>query len=196
MPSFNAECTVGPPTWHVCCRNFWLGLETPQLERKCGILRRNKSRCVCFYLADSLSYGCLETAAYVFGIIVYLSVTIPSLRAIAEPTKEEIYNDQVMALRVLSAGNIIIIGSLLLILALQVRGLIGKHSWIIHSLWLQAGQEWARRQEANALATSGMKEKEVAAVEKKENWISLAHFGHPTLLPQQSSILPHWPNTI
>jgi hypothetical protein len=71
----------------------------------------------------SLSYGCLETAAYVFGIIVYLSVTVPSLRAIAEPTTDsEIYDDQVMALRVLSAGNIIIIGSLLLILALQVRG--------------------------------------------------------------------------
>jgi hypothetical protein len=65
-----------------------------------------------------------EPAAYVFGIVVYLSVTIPSLRAIAEPTKEEIYSDQVMALRVLSAGNIIIMGSLLLILALQVRGLI------------------------------------------------------------------------
>ncbi len=68
-----------------------------------------------------------KKVAYVFGIIVYLTVTIPSLRAIADQTAEEIYSDQVMALRVLSAGNIIIIGSLLLILALQVSGLIGKN---------------------------------------------------------------------
>ena len=74
--------------------------------------------------ADAPPYAYFETAAYVFCIVVYLTVTIPSLRAIAEPTKEEVYNDQVMAMRVLSAGNIIIIGSLLLILALQVRGLI------------------------------------------------------------------------
>ena len=61
-----------------------------------------------------------------FGIVVYLTVTIPSLRAIADQTADETYSDQVMALRVLSAGNIIIIGSLLLILALQVSGLIWK----------------------------------------------------------------------
>lgn len=57
---------------------------------------------------------------YVFGIMVYLSVTVSTLRTIANPTTGETHDDQVMALRVLSAGNVIIIGCLTLILALQV----------------------------------------------------------------------------
>ena len=61
-----------------------------------------------------------QPAAYVFGVIVYLSVTISALRTIADPTDEDNRDDQVMALRVLSAGNIIMIGCLALILALQV----------------------------------------------------------------------------
>lgn len=122
-PLSDAESIVGPSTWHVCCRIAWLGLQTAQVERKCGILWRNEFGWVLYLSADSPPHGRVETAVYVFGIIVYLSVTIPGLRAIATPTTKEIYNDQVMALRVLSAGNVIIIGCLLLILSLQVSGL-------------------------------------------------------------------------
>ena len=92
------------------------------MDRKCSILRRDKSWCVMspIYCVLYLKFT-LETVAYVFGIIVYLSVTVPGLRAIAQPsTTEEMYDDRVMALRVLSAGNMIIIGCLLLILSLQV----------------------------------------------------------------------------
>lgn len=73
-------------------------------------------------------------ATYVFGIAVYLTVTIPSLRTIVTPLEQvENRGDQVDAMRVLSAGNIIIIICLGLILALQ------------------AGQEYARRKETVAL---------------------------------------------
>lgn len=62
-----------------------------------------------------------EQVVYVFGIMVYLSVTVSALRTIANPIAGETHDDQIMALRVLSAGNVIIIGCLTLILALQVR---------------------------------------------------------------------------
>ncbi|CAA7269279.1 unnamed protein product [Cyclocybe aegerita] len=75
---------------------------------------------------------------YVFGIVVYLTVTVNSLRTIADPVLDgdaaESREDQIMAIRVLAAGNIIIVGCL---------GLI---------LFLQAGQEWASRSEAKAIA--------------------------------------------
>jgi len=63
----------------------------------------------------------LAPAAYVFGIVVYLTVTINALRTIVNPIQDvDTREDQVMAMRVLSAGNVIIIGALVLILALQV----------------------------------------------------------------------------
>ena len=63
----------------------------------------------------------LTPAAYVFGIVVYLTVTISSLRTIVNPIHDvDTREDQVMAMRVLSAGNVIIIIALVLILALQV----------------------------------------------------------------------------
>ena len=61
------------------------------------------------------------TAIYVFGIAVYLTVTVPSLRTIAEPMPDvDTRADQVEAMRVLSAGNTIIIVLMGAILALQV----------------------------------------------------------------------------
>ncbi|KAF8972614.1 Shr3 amino acid permease chaperone [Flammula alnicola] len=49
-------------------------------------------------------------AVYVFGIAVYLTVTIQSLRTIVSPIKEvDEREDQIMAMRVLAAGNTIII---------------------------------------------------------------------------------------
>ncbi|TFK18454.1 hypothetical protein FA15DRAFT_603276 [Coprinopsis marcescibilis] len=72
---------------------------------------------------------------YVFGVVVYLTVTIPGLRTIVMAASEvEDEQVQVEALQVLSAGNIIIIGCLGLVLALQ------------------AGQEYALRMEARAKA--------------------------------------------
>ncbi|KAG5725432.1 Secretory component protein SHR3 [Termitomyces sp. T112] len=76
--------------------------------------------------------------AYMFGIAVYLTVTIPALKAIVAPLEGVNYTleggeDRVQAIRVLSAGNIIVMVCL--------GGI----------LCLQAGQEYARRTEAKAL---------------------------------------------
>jgi hypothetical protein len=45
---------------------------------------------------------------------------------------------------------------------------IARNIWTLLILWLQAGQEWARRQEANDLTKLESKEKKAAAVEKKK----------------------------
>ncbi|KAH9479620.1 hypothetical protein JR316_0008215 [Psilocybe cubensis] len=93
-------------------------------------------------------------AAYVFAIVVYLTVNINSLRTIVDPVQNvESREDQVMAMRVLAAGNVIIIASL---------GLI---------LLLQAGQEWAQRTEAQAIADYEAEQRKKAmatTAEKKE----------------------------
>lgn len=53
--------------------------------------------------------------------MVYLTVTISSLRTIVNPVRDvDTREDQVEAMRVLSAGNVIIIATLVLILVLQV----------------------------------------------------------------------------
>ncbi|KAF5316835.1 hypothetical protein D9619_006157 [Psilocybe cf. subviscida] len=93
-------------------------------------------------------------AVYVFSIVVYLTVTVQSLRTIVDPLPGvDTRDDQIMALKVLSAGNTIIIGCLGLILALQ------------------AGQVWASRAEAKALAKMIAEEqaaKLAVPTEKKE----------------------------
>ncbi|PPQ65763.1 hypothetical protein CVT26_000364 [Gymnopilus dilepis] len=90
-------------------------------------------------------------AAYIFAIAVYISVTVSCLRTIVDPVKGvDTREDQVMAMRVLSAGNVIIIGLLLLV------------------LFLQAGQEWASRAEAKAKAEQEAEEKRKATAEKKD----------------------------
>ncbi|KNZ71629.1 Secretory component protein SHR3 [Termitomyces sp. J132] len=81
---------------------------------------------------------CGSAVAYMFGIAVYLTVTIPALKAIVAPLEGVDYTleggeDRVQAIRVLSAGNIIVMVCL--------GGI----------LCLQAGQEYARRTEAKAL---------------------------------------------
>ncbi|PPQ72548.1 hypothetical protein CVT24_004886 [Panaeolus cyanescens] len=76
-------------------------------------------------------------AVYVFAIVVYLTVTINSLRAIADPVPNvDTPDDQVMALRVLSAGN--------------------------------AGQEYAFRSEAKAVAQWEAEQRKKTTEEKKE----------------------------
>lgn len=73
-------------------------------------------------------------AAYVFALAIYLTVTVPSLRTIVEPLGTDDDALRLEAMRVLSAGNIIIIFLLGAILGLQ------------------AGQEYARRAEDKVLA--------------------------------------------
>lgn len=55
-----------------------------------------------------------------FSIVVYLTVSVQSLRTIVDPIKEETREDQITALRVLAAGHAIIICCLGLVLVLQV----------------------------------------------------------------------------
>jgi len=72
-------------------------------------------------------------AAYMSGVVVYLTVTINSLRTIVNPVENvDTREDRVEAMRILSAGNVIVVACLGLILVLQ------------------AGQEWVKRAEAKA----------------------------------------------
>lgn len=59
-------------------------------------------------------------AAYIFAIALYLSVTVPALRTIVDPVEEDTREDRIEAMRVLAAGNTIIVVLLGAILALQV----------------------------------------------------------------------------
>ncbi|RDB20818.1 Secretory component protein SHR3 [Hypsizygus marmoreus] len=90
--------------------------------------------------------------AYVLGIAVYITVTIPALQTIVTPLEGvDAYEDRVEAMRVLSAGNVIIMVCLGAILALQ------------------AGQEYARRAEVKALAIIEEEERRKATpIEKKD----------------------------
>ncbi|KAJ3530684.1 hypothetical protein NM688_g7675 [Phlebia brevispora] len=84
-------------------------------------------------------------AAYVFAVSVYLSVGVPACRTVARPVEGvDTREDQIEALRVLSAGNTIIIVLLGAVLALQV------------------GEEYARRAEAKEIARFAEQEKKTA----------------------------------
>lgn len=62
------------------------------------------------------------TAAYIFALSVYLTVGVPASRTIATPVEGvDTREDQIEALRLLSAGNTIIIAILGGVLFLQVR---------------------------------------------------------------------------
>lgn len=66
-------------------------------------------------------YAPLEIGVYVFALAVYITVGIPSSRTVANPVPNvDTREDQIEALRVLSAGNTIIIVLLGAILVLQV----------------------------------------------------------------------------
>jgi hypothetical protein len=65
--------------------------------------------------------GSSITGAYVFSIAVYITVTIPALRTIVTPVEDvDTREDRIEAMRLLSAGNVIIIFGLAGILLLQV----------------------------------------------------------------------------
>ena len=61
------------------------------------------------------------SVAYIFAMATYIAVTIPSLRTIVEPVPDvDTLEDRIEAMRVLSAGNTIMMVLLGSILALQV----------------------------------------------------------------------------
>jgi hypothetical protein len=72
-----------------------------------------------------------STGAFVFGIMLYTTVVIPGVRTVANPLDVDTREDQVEALRVLAAGNTLIVVCLGLALALQVRSLLFPHSLAI-----------------------------------------------------------------
>ncbi|KIJ55386.1 hypothetical protein M422DRAFT_23983 [Sphaerobolus stellatus SS14] len=88
-------------------------------------------------------------ALYVFGVIIYSSVTIGGLRTIVYPSEEDTEETRIEALRVLSAGNTLIILCL------------------VGVLLLQGGQEYARRIQLREVQKAAEKEKVVVEEEKK-----------------------------
>ncbi|KAF8623918.1 hypothetical protein AX17_007246 [Amanita inopinata Kibby_2008] len=92
---------------------------------------------------SALFFDGSSLAIYVFAAAIYIAVTIPTLRTVATPLAEDTRSDRIEAVRILSAGNI-----------LMIIALVGI-------LLLQSGQEYARRSEARARA-------EVEAERKKE----------------------------
>jgi hypothetical protein len=61
-----------------------------------------------------------RTVAYILALAVYMTVTIPALRTIVTPHKEDTRDVRIEAMRVLSAGNTIIVVILAGVLLLQV----------------------------------------------------------------------------
>ena len=62
-----------------------------------------------------------ETALFIAGIIIYISVTIPTLGTVVNPIPEQdTLSDQREAIGILAAGNTLIIGCLFGVLGLQV----------------------------------------------------------------------------
>lgn len=71
--------------------------------------------------------------------MLYTTVVIPGVRTVANPLDVDTREDQVEALRVLAAGNTLIMVCLGLVLTLQVRSLLPfgySHTSIIPSLFL------------------------------------------------------------
>jgi len=90
-------------------------------------------------------------AAFVFATAMYITVTIPTIRTVVTPLEGvDTREDQIAALRVLSAGNTLIMVLLGGILALQ------------------GGQEWARRLELKELAKIAAEEAKAKEADKKK----------------------------
>ncbi|KAJ7695151.1 Shr3 amino acid permease chaperone [Mycena rosella] len=89
----------------------------------------------------------------IFGLSVYITVVVPTLRTIVTPLADETRGDRIQAMTILSAANVIITVCL---------GLI---------LMLQAGQEYAKRIDIREQATAGTegKKEQKAKEETKKN---------------------------
>ncbi|KAG2366946.1 Shr3 amino acid permease chaperone [Suillus spraguei] len=86
------------------------------------------------YDESAIFFDGSSLVAYIFAVAVYLAVTVPSLRTIVTPVEVDTRADRIEAMRILSAGNTIM---------MVVLGAV---------LVLQGGQEYARRAEARELA--------------------------------------------
>ncbi|EPQ56417.1 hypothetical protein GLOTRDRAFT_75077 [Gloeophyllum trabeum ATCC 11539] len=91
---------------------------------------------------SALFFDGSSLAAYIFSIALYFTVTIPSVQTVVDPVPDvDTREDQIEAMRILSASNT---------LAMMLLGGI---------LALQAGQEYARRLEQRELARAAALEK-------------------------------------
>jgi hypothetical protein len=75
----------------------------------------------------------LLIGAVVFGFAVYMTVVIPTLRTIVTPEESDTRQDRIEAMSILSAGNIIIMVCLGLVLLLQVGGRVSVTMYMYHS---------------------------------------------------------------
>ncbi|KAI9461471.1 Shr3 amino acid permease chaperone [Boletus coccyginus] len=94
---------------------------------------------------SALFFDGSSLAAYIFAVSVYLAVTVPCLRTIVTPAEVDTMDDRVEAMRIVSAGNTIM---------MLILGAI---------LVLQGGQEYARRAELRELARLEKAEREAVA---------------------------------
>lgn len=69
--------------------------------------------------AELLLTPCAKVG-YIFSLAVYLTVSVPAVRTVVNPVEGDTRDDQIEAMRVLAAGNTIIIVLLAGILLLQV----------------------------------------------------------------------------
>ena len=116
-----AKLLLGLTPWHGWCRNNWVRFKASPMGWKCHLLWRRQPRSVSYFPSYACSNHSSLLVAYMFGVVVYLTVTIKSLRTIVNPVENvDTREDRVEAMRVLSAGNVIIVACLGLILVLQV----------------------------------------------------------------------------
>ena len=114
-----------------------------------------------YYYRDLIS---IVIVAYVFTLAVYITVDIPALRTIVDPVPGvDTREDQVEAMRVLSAGNVIMILSLGAVLILQASPRLVCDSKDFIFVTQQAGQELASRLEAKEVARIAREERESKA---------------------------------
>ena len=115
-----AKLFLGLTPRHGWCRINWLRFKNPPMGWERHLLWRRQPRSVPSHLLCTLRLH-FFLAAYMFGVVVYLTVTVNSLRTIVNPVENvDSREDQIEAMRILSAGNVIIVACLGLILALQV----------------------------------------------------------------------------
>ncbi|KAL1747889.1 Shr3 amino acid permease chaperone [Schizophyllum fasciatum] len=89
-------------------------------------------------------------AAFIFAIAIYTTTILPMLRNVVNPSPEITHLERVQSLQILSAANVIIVFCLFAVLLLQ------------------AGQEYAKRQDEKALRDFVEEQKEAAKAAKKD----------------------------
>ncbi|KAG8900757.1 hypothetical protein FRB99_005771 [Tulasnella sp. 403] len=99
---------------------------------------------------SALFFDGSSLVALMAAVILYLSVTVPGVRTITQPLATETEGERIESLRVIGAGNTMMIVCLVAVLAMQ------------------GGQEYARRYEERALGKAKAQEAQKAAAERKD----------------------------